>query len=78
MLVTIKVYDKCKYDKDSTKVNEKTYDIDDFEIVSRTDDEMYSEGFDDFDPYNEYLILKFVDGTTGTFRNSFVDMFSKV
>lgn len=78
MMVTIKAYDKCKYDKDSKKVYEQTYDIDDYEIVSRTDNEMYDDGFDEFDTYGEYLILKFVDGTTGTFRNSFVDMFSRV
>lgn len=77
MKVTIKIYDKCKYDKDSEKVSEATYDIVDYEIVSRTDEQMYEEGFDEFDPYHEYLILTFDDGTTGTFRNSFVDMFGE-
>lgn len=75
MKVRVKVYDSCKYDMGSEVVNESAYDITSYEIATRTDEEVYNEGYDITDDFNEYLILKFADGSTATFRNSYVDMF---
>ena len=77
MKVTIKVYDQCKYNRDSKEVGESTYDIINYRIAYKADEEIYDEGFDTVDPYHEYLILEHDDGTTSTFRNSFVDMFGE-
>lgn len=73
--VRIKMYDGIKYNSESKKFGEIFYDVESFEVVKKTDAELSAEGFDEFDPFNEYLVLKFSDGTTATFRNSFVDMF---
>lgn len=75
MTVTIKLYDKCKYNKDSKKVMEKDFTVKGYEVVEISEQEMYSMGYDDLDDFNEYLILTFKDNTKGTFRNSYVDMF---
>ena len=75
MKVTVKVYDKCKYEVDSKVVARVSYDIEDFEVKKISKGEIEAEGYDEFDDYNEYLILSFGDGTTATFRNSHVDMF---
>ena len=40
-----------------------------------SDDEIFAQGFDDVDECSEYAILTFADGTTSTFRNSYVDIF---
>ncbi len=74
MKVLVKVYDNSKYEESSKKVAEVEYNIDGFEVKEINDDEIYGMGFDDVDPYGEYLILTFADGETSTFRNSYCDM----
>lgn len=75
MEVFVEVYDSCKYERDSKKVGEARYDIESFEVKQISDEEIYSMGFDEVDPYGEYLILTLAGGETSTFRNSFCDMF---
>ena len=77
MKVLVKVYDRVKYEKDSTKIAECEYDIDRFEVKEISDKEIYNLGFDDVDKYGEYLILTLKDGEKATFRNSLVDLFLK-
>lgn len=75
MKVTVKVYDGCKYERDSKVVARVDYSIKGFEVKEISKEEIAEQGFDEFDPYNEYLILNFEDGDTATFRNSYCDMF---
>ena len=76
MNVLVKVYDGCKYDVTSEKVSEIRYnDVISLDVKHISDDEIFAQGFDDVDEYGEYTILTFADGTTATFRNSYVDMF---
>lgn len=75
MKVLVEVYDSCKYERGSKKVGEARYDIESFEVKQISDKEIYSMGFDEVDPYGEYLILTLTGGETSTFRNSFCDMF---
>jgi len=75
--VKIKIYNKCKYEPDSVKVAEHTYEagrVSSFEVISRSNEETFRLGFDDVDPKGIYLILV-VDGEAATFRNSLCDMF---
>lgn len=75
MKVLVEVYDSCKYERGSKKVGEARYDIEKFEVKQISDTEIRSMGFDEFDPYGEYLVLTLAGGETSTFRNSFCDMF---
>lgn len=75
MKIFVKVYDKSKYDAESKKIAECTYDISKMEVVTMTDNEIYNLGFDDVDEHGEYLVLTFDNGETSTFRNSRVDVF---
>ena len=72
MLAKVKVYDSCKYDKESKKVGELLYEIICFKVVHREDVEIVIKTKDDFD---EYLILYLSNGKTLTFCNSYVDLF---
>ena len=74
--VLLKVYDLPKYNEASEKVAEIEYtDVTNFAVMTKTDKEIYNMGFDDFDPYQEYLFLKFANHSESIFRNSYVDMF---
>lgn len=75
MKVIVKVYDNVKYDTTSKVVAEQTYEITSFSVTEISDKEIFALGFEDTDPYKEYLVLTFKNGETSTFRNSFVDMF---
>lgn len=75
MKVIVKVYNMSKYSVESSKVAEVEYEIEKFEVVKLSDEEIYGMGFDDVDEYGEYLILTHKDGETSTFRNSLVDLF---
>lgn len=74
--VLLKIYDSPKYNEASEKVAEIEYtDVKNFAVIEKTDEEIYNMGFNDFDPCQEYLFLKFADDSESTFRNSYVDMF---
>lgn len=79
--VEVEVYAECKYtanaevfenSKKATFKNVVNWEIvtgdDAKEIEAMTD----AESVDD---HHEYLVLNFEDGTSSTFRNSYVDMF---
>ena len=77
MRVNVKIYDKCKYEKDSKKIKDvnlagiaslEVREIPKSEILKETDGSCV-------DDYNEYLILTYDNGETSTFRNSYVDVF---
>ena len=86
--VTVEVYSECKYTM-SKEVAENSkmiyYDFcTGFEVLSAESKslcdtervaEIEAQGL--VDDYHEYLILYFEDGETATFRNSYVDLFSR-
>ncbi len=79
-IVEVEVYSECKYEahdevfENSIKVD---YPIESWEIVTGEDAREIEEETDEscIDDYHEYLVLHLMDGTTSTFRNSYVDMF---
>lgn len=73
--VEIVILDRCKYEGLSKVVARQELVIEDYEVKKISDEEIYKQGHDMVDPYQEYLIVSYSDGKTGTFRNSFVDMF---
>ena len=77
MKVKVKLYDRCKYDKESNKVAEVKYDILDYKVVYGEEATKIGEQTDENsrDEYNEYLVLYLADGDTSTFCNSHVDLF---
>ena len=85
MVAKVKVYERCKYDKESMKVGELFYDIVNYS-VELTIDKHKVKGMDrcncvnaymiDTDGiYSEVLILYLSNGETATFYNSYVDLF---
>ena len=76
MDLKVKFYSGCKYDKTSKRIEKHNYnDVMKLEVKVMTDEEIFSNGFDKTDEYNEYAIMTFADGTTSTFRNSHIDIF---
>lgn len=75
MRVRIIVYSGSKYNPGSRKVAQAEYSIKGYEVREIPDAEIYAMGFDDVDPFSEYLILTLENGETSTFRNSLCDMF---
>ena len=74
--ILVKVYDNCKYKVNSHKVAEIEYeDVVSVEVKTMSDKEAYTEGYDEVDDFNEYVIIKFANGATSSFRNSYVDIF---
>ena len=72
MLAKVKLYDRCKYDKNSKKVGELLYDIICFKVEYI---EYVETGDNTKDDYDECLILYLSNGETATFYNSMVDLF---
>lgn len=77
--VEVKVYDMCKYKKEAQVSNTVTYTgVQSFEVIPNSGRARDIESLTDgscIDPYHEYVEIHFTDGTTSTFRNSFVDLF---
>lgn len=76
MNIKLKVYNKNKYYEDSQKIAETTYkNIKNFEVKKMSVNEIIAQGFDEFDDYDEYLIITLENDEKATFRNSYVDLF---
>ena len=78
MVAKVKLYDRCKYDKESEKVAEVEYNnIKGFEVVTGKRATEIGNDTDENsrDEYNEYLIITLEDGEKSTFCNSHVDLF---
>lgn len=76
MKLRVEVYDGVKYNDGSEKVAETIYnDVASFEVKRMTDEEIFANGFDEVDEFEEYAVITFADSTTSTFRNSHVDIF---
>lgn len=72
----IKGYDLCKYDENATLRFQ--YDLEgvkSFRVVGETEVPQKIEEWMTKDPYNEYLVITFEDGSTTTYYNSMVDLF---
>lgn len=77
MKVDVRIYDKCKYEKDSkvyinvTITNVRSILVKNVPkrvMLNYTD----SDGIDDYD---EYLVITYNTGDTSIFRSSYVDVF---
>lgn len=75
MKVYIKIYDKMKYCGDSEIVASTTYDNVKSVEVKEIPREEIIKTLDEFDDYDEYVIITGADGTMSTFRNSYTDVF---
>lgn len=79
MKVTMMVYENNKYFDNSLLIEARQieYEIESFRVISGEEARQIESETDGscIDPYHEYLELTFANGTTGTFRNSFVDLF---
>lgn len=76
MKINVRLYDKCKYEKDSKEIWNGDYNVEKFEVKEIPQDEIEKETDGScVDDYNEYLILYLANGETSTFRNSYVDAF---
>lgn len=76
--VKMRLYNGSKYEAGTEVSTDYIYSagrVESFEVVTKSDEEIYNEGFDEVDPNGEYLILTLDGGETATFRNSFTDMF---
>lgn len=72
----LKVYDKVKYLPDSAVKTEVCYrEVKSMTTAILTVDEVRKLGFDETDPFGEYVTFHFANGADSTFRNSFVDVF---
>lgn len=74
----VKIYDKCKYAKESSRIDTITYkDVESWEIITGEDVEEIERDLnnEDMDELHEYVTLNFTDGSKATFRNSHVDLF---
>lgn len=77
MTFEVKVYDKCKYIRDSkVRATAVLTGVDSLEVARISDEEIYRMGFDEADEYGEYCIVTFMNGKTSTYRNSRVDVFN--
>lgn len=72
----LKVYDKVKYLPDSAVETEVFYkEVESMTMATLSADEIHELGYDETDPFGEYVTFHFANGADSTFRNSFVDVF---
>lgn len=80
--VMLDVYEECKYTaSEEVFENEKTIEYNNvvaFDVFSGKEAEQIEAETDGscIDDFHEYLVLYFEDGSTSTFRNSYVDLFT--
>jgi len=80
MRVVIKVYGVMRYLPESEVVAKAEYEVEGWKVIHGGSEAKAIEAdMNDIeaDPHHEYLVLELSDGTTSTFRNSYVDMFIK-
>lgn len=77
MKLRLAIYNKVKYEKSAKELTSiKFDDVESFQVKTIPANRILAETDEScVDPYNEYLIIKFVYGATSTFRNSYVDTF---
>ena len=79
MRLTLLVYDNDKYLDRKSFIDAKKveYEIEGFRVITGEEAWQIESETDEscIDPCHEYLELAFINGTTCTFRNSFVDLF---
>lgn len=75
--VLVRVYDGCKYERGSKKIDECEFAINGYRVAKGEEIDISGLTDSELDEYNEYLVLFHADGGTSTFRNSHVDMFRK-
>ena len=77
MKVDVRIYDKCKYEKDSKVYTNATItNVRSIAVKSVPKRVMLNyTDFDGIDDYDEYLVITYNTGETSTFRNSHVDVF---
>lgn len=75
MKLLVKNYVVCKYWTEEKPVEVVYDDVASLDVKHISDEEIYAEGFDDTDEFEEYAILTFADGSKSTFCNSHVDVF---
>lgn len=73
----LEVYDVCKYTKEPAEKKRVIYTgVSAWDIIEGGKEaEEIERDSDVIDDNHEYLVLHFKDGSTSTFRNSYVDMF---
>lgn len=72
----LKVYDKVKYLPDSAVETEVFYkEVESMTMATLPTDEIHKLGYDETDPFGEYVTFHFANGSESTLRNSFVDVF---
>lgn len=73
----IKGYDKCKYEEDATKKFQYELDnVESFKVVQGESElPQKPESWMLKDPHNEYLVIRFADGSATVYFNSMVDIF---
>lgn len=72
----LKIYNKAKYLPDSVVETEVFYkEVESMTMATLPTDEIHKLGYDEVDPFDEYVTFHFTNGSESTFRNSFVDVF---
>lgn len=76
-MVDVKIYDRCKFNADSSiETTVKYNNVASFAVFKSEDFAPgYLSGIEP-DENDEYLKIEFADGTSATFRNSHVDLFA--
>ena len=75
---SLDIYKNTKYE-DNSPIRRITYNgVKSWSIIEGGDEALEIEQYTDesgIDENHEYLVLNFIDGTSSTYRNSYVDLF---